>query len=86
MWQSSLEALRSAKRWIFVGYSLPNEDIAIRALLLRALRGRKCPPSSVHVYIHGASGNFNATKERYRFLFPGCAVSGKGLEGLIGLS
>ena len=40
IWNAALNELRLADEWIFVGYSLPQEDIAIRALLLRALHGR----------------------------------------------
>lgn len=39
-WNAALCDLREAGEWIFMGYSLPQEDIAIRALLLRALHGR----------------------------------------------
>ncbi len=36
IWQAALEALRTADRWVIVGYSLPAEDVAIRSLFLRA--------------------------------------------------
>ena len=39
-WNAALSDLREAAEWIFIGYSLPQEDISIRALLLRALHGR----------------------------------------------
>jgi hypothetical protein len=39
-WVTALSELREASEWIFIGYSLPPEDIEVRALLLRALHGR----------------------------------------------
>ncbi len=48
IWRHSLEALQQADEWVFVGYSFPEEDYAIRAMLLRAYHGRigknKKPP------------------------------------------
>jgi hypothetical protein len=41
IWRNALDLLASADRWLVVGYSLPAEDIAIRALLLKACRIRK---------------------------------------------
>jgi len=40
IWNAAMEDLRRAHQWIFVGYSLPSEDIAIRSLLLRAYHAR----------------------------------------------
>jgi len=39
-WAAATEALRTAKEWTFVGYSLPSEDLAIRSLLFRAYNAR----------------------------------------------
>lgn len=39
IWLAAYEALESAQEWIFVGYSLPSEDLAIRSLLYRAIDG-----------------------------------------------
>ncbi len=48
IWRHSLEALQQADEWVFVGYSFPEEDYSIRAMLLRAYHGRigknKKPP------------------------------------------
>jgi NAD-dependent SIR2 family protein deacetylase len=41
IWNAALEDLRLADQWIFIGYSLPSEDVAIRSLLLRAFHTRK---------------------------------------------
>ena len=40
VWNAALEDLRLADKWIFVGYSLPAEDVAIRSMLLRAFHTR----------------------------------------------
>jgi len=44
IWRNSVELLRKADEWIIVGYSLPAEDLEIKALFLRALKGRVKPP------------------------------------------
>jgi hypothetical protein len=36
IWREALFALAFADEWVFVGYSLPPDDVGIRALLLRA--------------------------------------------------
>jgi hypothetical protein len=41
IWNAALEDLRRAHEWVFIGYSLPSEDIAIRSLLLRAFHARQ---------------------------------------------
>lgn len=43
IWQSALETLRTADRWVIVGYSLPPDDISIRSLLMRAWDGHANP-------------------------------------------
>ena len=39
IWLRSYHALENADEWIFVGYSLPPEDLAVRSLLFRAADG-----------------------------------------------
>ncbi|MFM8358909.1 MAG: hypothetical protein ACKOET_10170, partial [Verrucomicrobiota bacterium] len=59
IWQAALETLRTADRWVIVGFSLPAEDVAIRALLLRAWDGhaRRAKPKVVAVqYVDPAKG------------------------------
>jgi hypothetical protein len=36
IWREALLALATADEWVFIGYSLPPDDVGIRALLLRA--------------------------------------------------
>ena len=65
IWQSALDALRRAKRWVFVGYSLPAEDLAIRSTLIRAYRTAPSPPD-VEVYEDGPKPT---VRLRYELLF-----------------
>jgi hypothetical protein len=51
VWKLALDALRSADDWLIVGYSFPDEDLAVRALFTRAyashgtLTARGRPPT-----------------------------------------
>jgi hypothetical protein len=36
IWREALVALARADEWVFIGYSLPSDDVSVRALLLRA--------------------------------------------------
>ena len=40
IWKASLEAIRTADKIIFIGYSLPAEDLAIKSIIIRGLNGR----------------------------------------------
>lgn len=40
IWKSALEAIRTADKVIFIGYSLPVEDFAIKSIIMRGLNGR----------------------------------------------
>ena len=44
IWNAALEDLRRADEWIFIGYSLPSEDVAIRTVLLQALHNHHGAP------------------------------------------
>jgi hypothetical protein len=63
LWKAALEELRLASQWAILGYSLPNEDVAIRSIFIRALRGRSDPPR-VRIYERSAT-----PEPRFRFLF-----------------
>jgi hypothetical protein len=39
IWQAAVEALRASATWIFIGFSLRSEDLAIRSMLARARLG-----------------------------------------------
>lgn len=74
VWRSALEWMRTADRWVIVGYSLPPEDLAIRSMLLRAYAGRKKKPK-IDVVQYG-----RADEPRYRLLFPDCNYRPDGLK------
>jgi hypothetical protein len=69
IWREALEALAKASHWIFIGYSLPPDDVAIRTLLLKArcvrkdIGGQK-PRVSI---VTGSSGE--QTRSRYLGIF-----------------
>lgn len=79
LWQSALEALRTATEWVIIGYSLPAQDVEIRSLLLRAYRGRPRPPR-VQVVQHGRN---QETEDRYRVLFPELVFDEGGVEAFL---
>ena len=71
IWRSAQEALRLSDVWIFAGYSLPAEDVAIRSLINRAhmsvsdVRSRR----TVHVYDiskPAANAAYSVVDARYR--------------------
>ena len=70
----ALAWMRSAARWVIVGYSLPPEDLAIRSLLLRAYTTAVEPPEVVVVQ------NGDKARPNYELLFPGCDYRNDGLE------
>ena len=70
--RSATEALRLADEWVFVGYSLPTEDVGIRALLMRSLFSCDELPKVCVV-----SDRTNALP-RYRLLFPECTYTKDG--------
>jgi hypothetical protein len=79
IWHSALEALRTADEWIVIGYSMPPEDVAIRAMLLRAYRGRRHPPR-VRLVERGPN---EEVENRYRLLFPDLEFDTGGVEGFV---
>jgi hypothetical protein len=85
VWSSALESLRTSHHWIIVGYSLPGEDIGIRSILMRARAGwdGKGNGPRVTLILRPNSPNNEATADRYRALFPDCAVEPVGLDGLV---
>ncbi len=98
IWRHSLEALRTAEEWVFVGYSFPEEDYVIRAMILRAYNGwernktqRKprvriisMPPSS-GLDKKGRERDkieFEIFQTRVRSILPGAEFERIGVEGL----
>jgi hypothetical protein len=68
IWAHALEALRTAKTVLFIGYSMPPSDGAMRALIHGAFAtGRASSPRRVIVIDPGEE-----TQENYRGLFGTC--------------
>lgn len=76
-WRNALEWMRRSDRWVFVGYSLPSEDLAIRSLLIRAWATAQKKPEIVVVQPS------TSAEVRYRMLFPDCDYRTGGLEGFL---
>ncbi len=65
VWKNALDLLREADQWIVIGYSFPDEDVAIRALFTRAF-GSKSRRPRVTVVQRGDDARVN-----YESFFPG---------------
>lgn len=78
IWNAALEAIRTAHELTFMGYSLPAEDLAIKALILRGINGRNpdLPPLKITVVQRS-----DAAKQNYNNLL-GTTIdyNSKGLE------
>jgi hypothetical protein len=91
IWTSAYECLRLTKKLVFIGYSLPYEDIAIRSLLLRALHGRDAAGQPLQVVVvqrpppedRVKLAKQEETKARYKALFPRCSFRECGAKGYI---
>lgn len=80
VWNVACEQLRTAEQLYFIGYSMPIEDYAIRAMLVRALNSRSYAPQ-IAVY---QLGNNVALESRYRALCgPWIKYSNHGMLGFI---
>jgi hypothetical protein len=80
IWKTALDCLRAADEWIIIGYSFPDEDLAIRALFTRAYGSRQRRPYITVVQKGEASyPRFEAFFEPSRLAF--CAG---GLQDFLG--
>lgn len=77
IWRAALEELREADLWVVIGYSLPQEDLAIRSLLLRAYHARRRPPRVLVIQ------RSDASRAAYELLFPGCRYEAGGMGWLM---
>lgn len=64
-WLSAEHLLRSADKWVFIGYSLPGADYEFKHLLKRVQLSRKTPPE--FVVITGGSDSHNTYLNYQRF-------------------
>lgn len=61
IWKAAMEAIRTADEIVFVGYSLPAEDLAIKSIIVRGLNGRcdkKAPGITVVQWKEDAKPNY----------------------------
>jgi hypothetical protein len=65
-WDAALQRLRSASRWIFIGYSLPEADFAFKHLLKSAQLAGEGPKEILVVVKESAS---TVVKDRYERFF-----------------
>jgi NAD-dependent SIR2 family protein deacetylase len=79
LWQSAQELLRTSDEWVFVGYSLPAEDVNIRSMLIRAAQGRNQPPRVTVVLDPKSIGIF----PRFQLLFPTFVKDSRGFGAYI---
>ncbi len=85
IWGRLLEELRSADRWIFIGYSLPNADVHLRTLLGHAFNMRLAAGEDISVYWVGFKKgsddkNWIGLGERFYHLFGGKAFAWENAE------
>jgi NAD-dependent SIR2 family protein deacetylase len=89
IWSAAIEALRIADEWVFIGYSLPPEDLAIRSMLFRAWHARGQTevegtgidqwPFRPHPGIEVVQGS-ERPKPAYKLLFGSHRYFAEGLE------
>jgi hypothetical protein len=77
VWKAALEELRLSSRWNILGYSMPNEDVAVRSIFIRALRGRQESPE-IRVFERNAS-----LENRFRLLLGHLRFVSSGVEEYI---
>ncbi len=79
-WLAAQALLRSAQRWVFVGYSLPTADYEFKYLLKHTQLSRKAQPEII-VVSGGSASSVSYTHNNYRKLF-GSGVSKYFRSGL----
>jgi len=69
-WMEAEKALRSARKWVFIGYSLPGADFEFKYLLKRIALSRRSTPivQVVTKDRHGAKGDSPTVASYKRFL------------------
>jgi hypothetical protein len=79
-WLAAEELLRSASKWVSIGYSLPAADYEFKYLLKRTQLARKHQPE-ILVVSGGMSDGVRLTHANYRKFF-GRSISNEGFFGL----
>lgn len=75
IWHRSYFALESAAVWVFAGYSLPSEDVAVRSLLHRAFETQRYQGRRPEIHVVGIPDGFADLRRRYLGLFGDPIVS-----------
>ena len=65
-WNNAEQLLNTAKRWVFIGYSLPAADYEFKYLLKRIELARPKPPDVI--VVTGGDGA-STTRKNYRHFF-----------------
>ena len=90
IWGRLLEELRTADRWVFIGYSLPPADVHLRTLLRHAFNMRSTAGEKTSIYWIGFKGSeadkgWLSLGERFFHLFGDKAIAWeKAEEGFSG--
>jgi hypothetical protein len=74
--------LRHAESLVIIGYSLPEADYFVRAMLIRAFAQRSDRVTVVDLASKNGGGR-KALESRYRRLLPHCSFTWDGLEGYL---
>jgi hypothetical protein len=70
IWMNAYQVLERADQWVFVGYSLPAEDLAVRSLLYRAFQARRqSRRGTPRVKVVCPKESLDDVKRRYQCLF-----------------
>ena len=87
VWRNALTQLKSAARWVFIGYSLPPDDYHIRGMLLRALRANVDERRRLDVEVVYC-GPDPELVSRYQDLLRLATLkfNGKGMTGYLGMT
>lgn len=83
IWSTAQRELAGVSRWVFVGYSLPDDDIHIKTLLLKAkqMRADRGAELKIVVVDHRRDAQL---EERYGRLLGECEFDFRGFERFVG--
>ncbi|EJB01762.1 hypothetical protein Rleg9DRAFT_0506 [Rhizobium leguminosarum bv. trifolii WSM597] len=70
IWRKAQKALEFSPQWIFIGYSLPNDDLWIRGMLMRAFAIRRHSGALPEITVVSRGPNKDL-EQRYKRLFRG---------------
>ncbi len=83
IWSTAQRELAEVGRWVFVGYSLPDDDIHIKTLLLKAKQMRADRSADLEIVVVDHRRD-QKTEERYLRLFGACEFYSHGFEQFVG--